>query len=118
MGEVSSRYGGLTDQLYCNVHPYEKAAIDYWRQITVFTPERYELRVIWRTWWAVNTDSSDERRAAFEREYGLEDDQTIIPPLVDPVDIIRSTNLQYFFWLEAWLNEGTETCASKKYPTW
>jgi len=111
-------YGGISEQVPCNVHPYELAALNHWAAIYCLTPDNYEPVTAWQAFWSLNTDGSAIRREIFEKSYGFVFTERFDPFTQQFVDAIEVGNADFFDYVCHWLFDLGGNCDGLSYPMW
>jgi len=111
-------YDGISDQTFCNSHPWESESLLYWLNIYLYTPYDYEFTSVWRLWYLLHATSNDLRREVFEEAYQFTEGQRVNPITgqLQDVTIIGAPN--YFDFLAEFQGAGTKVCSDYLYPFW
>lgn len=118
MDVAFSKYGGISEQVYCNSHPQEQEALLRWVIIMCLTPQQTDYVESWELFWDTLYDSSEARREAFEFSYDLHRYQGIDPLTGQLEWLIKSHNNEYFDYLCEFVQEDLGDCTGLGYPAW
>lgn len=112
------KYGGISEQNYCNCHPIEQEVLGYWVNIYTFSPDNYDYLNAWQAKWFATAGGQEVRRTAFETHYGFTFGQEVNPIDGKLVDVIYIGNDPYFHHLAEWFQEGSFDCSDLMFPAW
>ncbi len=113
-----SLHDGISDQVFCNSHPREVEALDYWRVIWAYSPEDWEFYVLWRVWWNGNFGVTNVLRLAFEAHYQFTIEQRVNPVTGRMTTVIVLGVPAYWDFLLTFPPYGSADCADYLYPPW